>query len=370
VASVALALSVVTFALMAVVTSRPQAAGANGRPNGVDRPTMTPTPAPRLVLPKLPTHVGTIAAPPTGHFLWGVYVPGAPYELSRLVETQRFVASTPGILMWYQSWQDWPLFPVAEARRVLARGILPMLTWQPRHRVGDPVTITLQDIAEGRYDDYLRDYARSVARYGGPLFLRFMHEMDGNWYPWSAYSRGNTPELWVRVWRHVHDIFGEEGATNVTWVWSVNHHSVPKAPGNRIENFWPGSDYVDWIGMSGFNPGPARVPFRWESFDRVNRGRYLQLQRYGKPIVVCETGSPEIGGNKAQWLRSMFHSIRTDYPMLAGLIWFNDFDPKFPDRDDWRVNSSTSALAAFRAGVHHSNVVSVPAGFHLVQSVR
>ena len=51
--------------------------------------------------------------------------------------------------------------------------------------------------------------------------------------------------------------FWDAGASNVTWVWSVNHVSLPDTPENRIQNYWPGKKFVDWIGFSGFNWGTA-----------------------------------------------------------------------------------------------------------------
>jgi beta-mannanase len=250
---------------------------------------------------------------------------------------------------------------VQKATSLEQAGIVPMVTWQPERLRTARVQATLRAIASGKFDWYIRAYAEGVRRYGGPLFLRPMHEMDGYWYPWSAFSRGNTPREFVAVWRRMHDIFREVGATNATWVWSVNHYSVPHVPKNRIERYWPGSAYVDWVGVSGLNPGPVRNPYRWESFDRVNRPRYLELLRFHKPVMIAETASPEIGGDKAQWIGTMFGSILQQYPKVGALMWFDSRDPKFPTRNDWRVNSSPSALAAFRRGIDNPRVMSAPA---------
>jgi hypothetical protein len=135
---------------------------------------------------------------------------------------------------------------------------------------------------------------------------------------------------------------------------------VPHVPGNVIRRFWPGPRYVDWVGISGFNPGPARIPHRWVSFGGINRSRYLQLLRYHKPIMVSETASPEIGGDKALWVQRMFRLILDRYPKLGALVWFDSKDPKYPTKDDWRVDSSPEALVAFRAGLDDPHVLSAP----------
>ena len=57
-------------------------------------------------------------------------------------------------------------------------------------------------------------------------------------------------EVFIRAWRHVWRIFRDAGATNVTWVWSVNHVSVPDTPGNQAQDYWPGKRFVDWLESS------------------------------------------------------------------------------------------------------------------------
>ena len=49
------------------------------------------------------------------------------------------------------------------------------------------------------------------------VYLRFAHEMNGYWYPWSHGPRG-----YVFAWRRIVRIFDVAGARNVRFVWSVN----------------------------------------------------------------------------------------------------------------------------------------------------
>src|SRR5690349_24021953 len=45
----------------------------------------------------------------------------------------------------------------------------------------------------------------------------FDWQMNGDWqFPWSAQLNGNTPADYIAAWRHVHDLFAQAGATNVT----------------------------------------------------------------------------------------------------------------------------------------------------------
>jgi mannan endo-1,4-beta-mannosidase len=84
--------------------------------------------------------------------------------------------------------------------------------------------------------------------------------MNGNWEKWSPANNGSTPDpaAFVAAWRHVHDLFVQNGATNVVWVWCPNATDVPNAtsaPWNHWTNYYPGDTYVDWVGIDGYNWG-------------------------------------------------------------------------------------------------------------------
>jgi beta-mannanase len=263
--------------------------------------------------------------------------------------------------MWYANWSSRPGFPVHSARRLEHLGIVPMITWEPWLHGSRMRQITLRGIARGRYDPYIRRYARRIRRYGGPLFLRPMHEMDGNWYPWAGSRQGNSPSLFVRAWRHMHRVFDRVGATNTTWVWCVNQWSVPHTRENTIGRYWPGRRFVDWAAVSVFNAGPVRSPFRWQSFDAIFGARYVQLLRYRRPIMVAELGAPERGGDKAGWISDAFHSLRVHYAGVGAVVWYDQRDARHPSVGDWRIDSSARSLAAFRRAIHGDRVLSAPA---------
>ncbi len=310
---------------------------------------------------------GKIRPPAPAHAYWGVYRAGAPGDRERLTSLEDELGRRPALLMWYQEWAGEPQFPAADAAWLYERGIVPMITWEPwEPRIGSRLTVIdqptyrLSNIAAGDFDHYLRDYATEVRRFGGPVMIRIFHEMDGNWYPWGGTVNGNEPADLVAAWRHVHDVFQEAGATNVTWIWSVNKISVPVTPGNSIERYWPGWDYVDWVGISGFNWGITDGRNTWQSFEEVNGERFRQLLGYGKPIAVTETGAPEVGGDKAAWIGDVFSGIRSRYPKLAALVWFDRRKAPGSFRD-YRIESSPQSVEAFRQAIRSPYVLSAAA---------
>ena len=316
-----------------------------------------------------PQLYGKIQPPKKDKLYWGAFRLDAPYRTSLVTSLENLVHRRPAVLMWYQEWADKPDFPVDEAAWLYDRGIVPMITWEPWQPpkvfgdiVNDQPKFSLKRIADGDWDKYITRYARDIKNYGGPVMLRPMHEMDGFWYPWSGTvqtAEGNSPTEYKKAWRHIWRVFTYDvKATNVTWVWSVNHVSVPDTSENEIQNYWPGKKFVDWIGFSGFNWGTASPASVWKGFDSVERDRYRELLRWGKPIALTEMGAPEVGGDKARWIKDSFRDIFTRYPRLKMVIWYDKQDS--PERQ-WQIDSSEASVQAFRKAIADPRVLEADA---------
>jgi hypothetical protein len=227
----------------------------------------------------------------------------------------------------------------------------------------------LETITDGLYDDVLKSWADGARSVGKPVFLRFAHEMNGDWYPWSGVKNGggemggygspnlpDGPERYVDAYRYVHDFFKEQGADNVLWVWCPNAPfegmEQSLGPWNRAATYYPGDDYVDWLCFDGYNWGDSafgqQFNAQWLSFSDIFASSYAELQAINpdKPIIIGEFSSTEEGGDKAGWIRDAFHAIREDFPQIRALIWFH-----IAKETDWRINSSDAALEAYRQAV-------------------
>ena len=188
---------------------------------------------------------------------------------------------------------------------------------------------------------------------GLPIALRFNHEMNGYWYPWSEQANGNSPGEYARAWRHVHDRFTAIGAENVVWIWSPNVVSAVKDI--SLAKLYPGDAYVDWSGLSGYYRRP--VPGAVASFTNTFGASLTALRAATKkPIFITEVGVTENGGNKPAWIKSMFAALPAN-PDIIGFTWFNltvtaiPNKEKMPITNDWSLDSTASSLAAFKAGI-------------------
>ncbi|HME04570.1 MAG TPA: glycosyl hydrolase [Solirubrobacteraceae bacterium] len=265
-------------------------------------------------------------------------------DLQSVEAFEQAIHKHASIVMWYADWKH-SAPSRAQLLAVAERGSVPEITWEPWDYTAGLYTpqpeYTLQSIIDGAHDAYIREWARALASYGRPVRLRLAQEMNGNWYPWSETANGNHAGQFVAAWRHVHDLFTAAGASNVQWVWS------PVAlAGTIVAEQYPGSRYVDIVGLSAFNGGAQLKYDRWESFAAKVEGplRTIEALAPGKPVEISEVGSAEQGGSKAQWITGMFQTL-AEHPEIESVIWYD-----VSTTSDWRIETSRSAERAFAAG--------------------
>jgi membrane-bound metal-dependent hydrolase YbcI (DUF457 family) len=262
----------------------------------------------------------------------GLYVPSEEDEPGALERFTHAFGRQPAILHIYKNWSELP-FDHAALDAIWARGSMPLVTWEPWGEF-EGTGIPLAEIAGGARDAYIAEAARGAASWGGDLFVRFGHEMNGGWYPWGG-PLGNPPALYKAAWRRIVAIFRQEGADNVSWVWTPYADAV-RLPFKR---YYPGDEWVDWVGLDGFNWGR---PFA--SFHNIFTDSYEKLARLtAKPVMIAETGSVEGEGRKGAWIRRAMTRALPEYPHVRALVWFSDVHP---DGTDWRIDTSPGSLTA------------------------
>jgi hypothetical protein len=222
-------------------------------------------------------------------------------------------------------------------------GAVPLLSWANNPGTG---AFSNASVAAGAQDAYVRQWARDARDWGHPFLLRFAWEMNASWFAWGAGTNGNTPAEYVAMWRHVHDIFVEEGATNVAWVWCPNVDPYHKFA--DLAGFYPGAAYVDWVCLDSYNGNDPRMSF--EQLISDTYGEITSVIAPGKPMLIAETASTEVGGSKAEWIAEMFDSL-SRYPMIRGVAWFNKPEAGPGQLTDWPLQSSAAAQDSFALGI-------------------
>jgi hypothetical protein len=237
-----------------------------------------------------------------------------------------------------------------EAERQGLRRVL--VTWEPWRPVPDELGVAEQfrpqpgyrnaDIAAGAQDTYIDRFARSLATFRGRVEIRYAHEMNGTWYPWS-----HDPVAYRRAWQHVVRLVRAQ-ARNVRFVWSVNPSLfVPARVWRRsVRVYWPGRRFVDAVGTTMINFGGVK---RYPVARFAPRLRALR-QMYHKPVHLTEVSTARHG--RVAWLRSLRRLVRHT-PWIRTVAWFQhrsrgQAQIEGAGRLDWDVRRDPRAAAALR----------------------
>lgn len=235
-------------------------------------------------------------------------------------------------------------FVKLHADPVYANDAILLLTWEPWQ-------YNTVQIMNGETDSYIKKMAQDMKSYGKEIWLRPLHEANGDWYPWAMGYKGgqNTNSTYISAFRRIVDIFRSEGASNVKWVFNINCNNV--GPNTSFTGHYPGDNYVDYNSIDGYNWGTTQSwGSTWQSFDEIFLSAYNSLKNYNKQIMIAEWASAEIGGNKAQWITDSFNRIESSYNKIFAEVWFSH------DKEtDWRINSSESALSAYKNAIKITN---------------
>ncbi|PPF60508.1 endoglucanase [Clavibacter michiganensis] len=293
-------------------------------------PTPTPTSAPATTAPAISS----------ARLRLGLSTPGGPTANGELDAASATLGESPSIVMSHVDFTH-PA-PIAGLQSVAARGADSLITWEPwQGGAGvDQAAYTNARIIAGDQDARIRSWGADLAEYGKTVYLRYGHEMNGNWYPWSDGVNGNASGSYIQAWKHVHDLVVAQGATNVKWVWSPN---VPYPGSTDLASLYPGADQVDVVALDGYNWG-AVAGQRWTAPADLFGPGIAQLRAVapGKPLVIGEVASSETGGSKAAWDRDLVAYLQAQ-PDVLGFVWFD-----FQKEADWRIDSSAASATALR----------------------
>ena len=234
----------------------------------------------------------------------GVYEPDAPHSYAGVNHFARDAGRQPDLVSYYSSWLE--PFQARFAKSAAKHGALTIVQI-------DPKNISLANIAAGQYDAYLHSYATAVKAFGTQVVLSFGHEMNGNWYSWG--NKHTSAKIFVNAWRHIVTVFRSAGTANVTWLWTINiiDKNIPIPDPTP---WWPGSSYVNWIGIDGY------YYLSSQNFAQVFGPTVVAVLKLASdPILIAETGAPTEAGQPAK-INDLFAGVRA-YGLL-GFMWFDE----------------------------------------------
>lgn len=270
----------------------------------------------------------------TSKLTWGIFEPSAPETFSYLTPLESAMNYTFPILLRYQSLEE--SVPLRGLEKAYEHGRyleLTLQTVQPGEvnalqagKSQDNAKLVYQ-ILDGQYDEYFHQYAARLKIFGHPVLFRLNNEMNGDWCWYSAYYTSKDADLYIALWKYIHGIFTEEGVDNVLWVWNPHDLSRPDFKWNHYLTYYPGDEYVDIIGMTGYNTGTYFPGEKWREFEAIYDPLYSEYTAVfpNKPFMITEFASNSVGGNKAAWIERMLTSI-DKYPNIKAAVWWSGID--------------------------------------------
>lgn len=293
--------------------------------------------------------------------------------VDKIVDFENLIHKKIAWAYFSNNWIDEIKFPEASVKTIDNLGIIPFIRMMPRTDFSqgnsDPV-FSLQGIIDGNFDESLRQWAIDAKNTNIPLMVEFGTEVNGNWFPWSGAVNGGSetegygdpyvadgPERFKDAYRHIIDLFRNEGVNNITWVFhvfpseEVESNSSNDDSWDSIANYYPGDDYIDWIGTSIY--GSADVGNKWKSFSEIMNETYPELESLSenKPIAILELGiiEDQENGNKTNWIQDALQSLESGkYPRISAISYWNE---KWDEGDkvfDLTLNSSSETLNTFK----------------------
>ncbi len=208
----------------------------------------------------------------------------------------------------------------------------------------------LDEVMDG---EYIRSLAKQANAAGIPIFMRFANEMNGEWVDWY-----DEPAVYIEKFRLVSNVFKQE-APNVVMVWAPSYF-----PPDNIEAYYPGDEYVDWVGVSMYQTyNGALDPLKLG----VDRSSYIEkfeniynLYAKKKPVFISEGGvsyshpTAELS-DKTDWavyqMKQLYANLPMLYPGVKGVFWFDTTKSESGRLNSYTLSGNDKVLTAYKKAV-------------------
>lgn len=293
-----------------------------------------------------------------GDLSWGIYTTdvynsGMSQTIPALEEKLDY--TFPVVLSYVHSVEDFPL----EFMNInWQKGRIVELTYQLTENNNEDMLghSPALDLYRGINEETVRNFARQAKEFGHPFLFRFCNEMNSDWTSYGGVVNMADPDVFVQNWRTVYRIFEEEGVNNCIWIYNPNDRNAPPNRWNDSVTYYPGNEYVQMIGVTGYNNGTYYTQWaeEWREFDEIyDHIQNLYQEVYGAfPWIITEFSSSSVGGDKAAWIENMFEHINK-YPNIKIAVWFSsaDWDSNGNVARPYWLDETPRTTEAFRKGL-------------------
>lgn len=295
----------------------------------------------------------------------GMFVPmdNDGFYKKRLEDFKEIINRDVASVLYFHSWGDLKNhnFPWEHFKAIKEMGAIPHVIWEPYPDSEDTAFSIMDKINSGGCDEYIRNYAREVKKFKDPVYIRPGHEMNAFWYGWGSVINGKEAGIqkYIDFYRRVWNIFKDEKVTNVAWVWCPFATSHPDEEWNKLEHFYPGDQYVDWIGLDAYCWHPY---YPYQTFDQLYRRAVADVEKLApsKPVMIAEFSANKFD-KRDDWIKEAFNCLRSDdhFSRVRAFYWFN-IDKSEEGHDlKWAIHKEyTNEVEAIRESLDYDYFIS------------
>lgn len=315
-------------------------------------------------------------------------VPSSQDLLNRVRSYENQTGIKLQIVSIQSNWRNGFEFPSQAVQELYEAGYLAQVRIVPgldsRIDTGrrDPI-FDLEKVAKGDFDGPLTKMLQSIATLKGkdgqtiPVMISFAPEPNGGRYRHSGslYGAGETakwgdpslpdgPEVFRDAYRHLIDLArgAEVNAVNITWALHLDSEARPLEPWNAMKNYYPGDNYIDWLGLTVLGPQRRQDVAGYQQFQDVLYGRGVQEQnRWSEFLAISDrpyrglfkfavVEDPNQSCRKADWLSRSLKAIPSQFNQFKLVAYWSQSVTEDP-AISLRLDTSKCAVDAFKAGI-------------------
>jgi hypothetical protein len=264
-------------------------------------------------------------------------------NLSNVDAYSQLVGKRPVLVHGFQQFYD--TIPVSGIEHLLANYPEFMLT------LGSG-SLNLDQLLAGQADAHFDRIGRDLGRIPHTIFVRLMHEMNGNWYPYSASRVADGQRKYREAFRRGVTRMKEAGGSNLRFVWCPNVRA-PVWQSDPLIGFYPGDDVTDVLGLDGYAGYRPSIPFTFQSVFSAAVAEITAIHS-SKPLWLCEWGMDAwdySAAEKERFLDDARVALGTQpYSRIKASIYFHSNQEGYR----WRVDDPIACLDNYQALVNDS----------------
>lgn len=314
--------------------------------------------------------------PDVGFFYHGVYPGGRTGEEDDILpeDLAAYTRAAGRKVAWVYFSNNWYAsrdFPLATAQWIRDEDSVPYIRLMLRSSIetdrAEPI-FTLEAIKQGEFDSDLRAWGKAAAAFKTPLMVEYGTEVNGSWFPWNAKWNGKQggADLFKEAYQHIIEVMRQAGANNILWGFHVDAYDDPQTQWNTLEAYYPGDNYIDFIGISAYGVQSPQDK-EWGSFTEAMDEVIPRISELApkKSVFVVEFGSslhPRL--RASDWAdEALSNLLANRWPSLRGFAWWNETwqnDTNPAHDSDLRVQSVPGLSEVFRKYLNSEKVIDHP----------